>query len=78
LPVHLIRPIQIILAIVGLVTSVAWVIIWIFILKTGRSIPRLHSIKLGKGGVIFMLILGLGVLAGSIWLLMSVINQTEF
>ena len=78
MPVHLIKPIQIFLAILGLVISVAWVVIWIIILKTRWSNPRLGSINLGKGGVILLLIVGVGILAGSIWLLVSVINGTEF
>ena len=78
MPVHLIKPIQIILAILGLLISVAWGVFWIFILKTRWSNPRIGSINLGKGGVIFFLILGMGILAGSIWMLVSVINQTEF
>lgn len=75
MPVHLIKPIQIILAILGLLMSSAWVIFWIFKLTPRGSNMRPRSINLGKSVVIFFLILGVGILAGSIWLFISVISE---
>lgn len=78
LPVHLIKPITITLAIAGFFISAAWVVVWIVILKKRWSKPFIGSVNLGRAGIIFMLILGAGILAGSIWQLVSEITGTDF
>lgn len=76
--VHLVRPITITLAIAGVLISVAWLVVWIVILKKRWSKPFIGSVNLGRAGIIFMLILGAGILAGSIWQLISAITGAEF
>ncbi|MBD3285566.1 hypothetical protein GF359_03865 [candidate division WOR-3 bacterium] len=47
MPIHIIGPIKMTLAILGLLMSIAWVVIWVVVLFKRWNKPLLSSIVLG-------------------------------